>query len=233
MITVRKSHERGHAVHGWLDSWHSFSFADYYDENWMGFRSLRVINDDRIAPGHGFGMHPHRDMEILTYLVSGTLEHKDSMGNGRIIHPGEVQYMSAASGVYHSEFNPSPTDPCHLLQIWIEPETKGGEPRYADRSLDSVPPGTFQLIASKQGRLGSFSIRQDADLWSCSMLPGNTATHPLSQGRHAWLQVATGSVKVNGIALSQGDALAATDPASLDLTLAAQERSQVLLFDLA
>src|SRR3954454_4173420 len=164
MITTRKANERGHAEHGWLDSYHTFSFADYHDPRWMGFRSLRVINDDLVMPGMGFGTHPHRDMEIITYVLSGALEHKDSMGNGRIIRPGEVQYMSAGTGVQHSEFNPSKDEAVHLLQIWIQPETKGVTPRYAEKSLAEAPAGKLHLITSKTGRDGSIAIHQDADL---------------------------------------------------------------------
>jgi redox-sensitive bicupin YhaK (pirin superfamily) len=230
MITYRKANERGHAVHGWLDTWHTFSFSSYYDPAWMGFRSLRVINDDRIAPGHGFGTHGHNDMEILTYLISGELEHKDSLGNGRIIRPGEVQYMSAGSGVRHSEFNPSREHPCHLLQIWIEPDQKGGAPRYADRALGAVPSGQLQLIASKTGRDGSFAIHQNADLWLANLELGDTATHTLAGQRHAWIHVAEGEITLNGETLSSGDAAAVTDETFLRLH--ADKPSQVLLFDL-
>src|SRR3954452_3719023 len=155
MITLRKSNERGHAEHGWLDSYHTFSFADYHDPRWMGFRSLRVINDDLVMPGMGFGTHPHRDMEIITYVLSGALEHKDSMGNGRIIQTGDVQYMAAGSGVQHSEFNSSPDEAVHLLQIWIMPDSKGVKPRYEERSLKDVAPGSLHLVTSKTGRDGS------------------------------------------------------------------------------
>lgn len=230
MITYRKANERGHAVHGWLDTWHTFSFASYYDPAWMGFRTLRVINDDQIAPGHGFGTHGHSDMEILTYLISGELEHKDSLGNGRIIRPGEVQYMSAGSGVRHSEFNPSKETPSHLLQIWIEPDQKGGAPRYADRSLKTVPSGQLQLIASKSGRDGSFAIHQDADLWLAKLEPGDTAMHSLAPGRHAWIHVAEGEVTLNGESLSSGDAAAVSEECSVQLL--ASKASQILLFDL-
>jgi redox-sensitive bicupin YhaK (pirin superfamily) len=230
MLRIRSANQRGHANHGWLDSWHTFSFADYFDPEWMGFRCLRVINDDRIAPGMGFPMHPHRDMEILTYLLSGELEHRDSLGNGRIIRPGEVQYMSAGSGVRHSEFNPSSTAETHLLQIWITPNQTGLPPRYADRSLAAVPPGTPQLLASESGRANSFAIRQDADLWAGHFAPGNHCVHPLAPGRFAWLHVARGHLMVNGVPLGEGDAAAVSEEPSLDLL--ASDDATLLLFDL-
>src|SRR6185436_1960548 len=173
MMKIRKANERGHANHGWLDTYHTFSFADYYDPKWMGYRSLRVINDDLVMPGNGFGMHPHRDMEIITYILSGQLEHKDSMGNGRVIRAGEVQYMAAGTGVRHSEFNPSTDEAVHLLQIWIEPDRKGVAPRYAEKSLANAPAGKLQLVTSKAGRDGSIAIHQDADLWLAKLDAGN------------------------------------------------------------
>ncbi|MEK0445125.1 MAG: hypothetical protein RLZZ399_446 [Verrucomicrobiota bacterium] len=230
MLIPRKSEERGHANHGWLETWHTFSFADYYNPAWMGFRCLRVINDDRIAPGTGFGTHGHRDMEILTYLLSGTLEHRDSMGNGRVIRPGEVQYMSAGSGVRHSEFNPSQTEPTHLLQIWIAPDQNGTTPRYADRALAQVEPGTLQLIASKSGRDGSFAIHQNADLWVGRFEPGQQTTHPIAAGRHAWFHVAQGAGSLNGIPLASGDAVGVSEESAL--TWQSTEPTQILLFDL-
>src|SRR5437867_9280572 len=169
MMKIRKANQRGHAEHGWLDSYHTFSFADYYDPQWMGFRSLRVINDDLVMPGMGFGTHPHRDMEIITYILSGALEHKDSMGNGRVIRAGEVQYMAAGTGVQHSEFNPSKDEAAHFLQIWILPERRGIKPRYAEKSLVNVPAGRFNLVASTTGREGSLAINQDADLYVAKM----------------------------------------------------------------
>jgi quercetin 2,3-dioxygenase len=229
MITLRPATARGHANHGWLDTWHTFSFADYYDPQWMGFRSLRVINDDRVAPGMGFGTHPHRDMEIITYVIKGELEHKDSMGNGRIIRAGEVQYMAAGTGVRHSEFNPSKSDWVHLLQIWIQPDKQGVSPRYADRALDMEDEG-FQLVASREGRDGSFSIHQDTDLWLGRFEPGTRATHQLAPGRHAWLHVAEGEILLDGIQLASGDAIAVSEQSSLEFL--AQKTSQVLLFDL-
>jgi hypothetical protein len=230
MMTVRRSEERGHANHGWLDTRFTFSFADYYDPRFMGFRSLRVINDDRISPGAGFDMHPHRDMEIITVVLDGALEHKDSMGNGRTIRPGEVQYMSAGTGVLHSEFNPSSTEPVHLLQVWILPDRKGARPSYSDRSFATAPAGRFNLIASKTGRDGSIAIQQDADLLVAKLAGGEQLTHPLRPGRHAWLHVAEGEATVNGQLLKAGDAIALSEEPSV--TVGASKPGQVLLFDL-
>ena len=229
-MIIRKASERGHASHGWLDTWHSFSFADYHDPRWMGFRSLRVINDDLVMPGMGFGTHPHRDMEIITYILSGSLEHKDSMGNGRIIQAGEVQYMSAGSGVQHSEFNPSKDEAVHLLQIWIQPDSKGLAPRYAEKSFTNVPAGALHLVTSKTGRDGSVAIRQDADLWLAKLGAGGNVTHQLAAGRHAWIHVAEGQVTLNGKTLNAGDAGIVDEAVSLDVN--ASKPSQVLLFDL-
>src|SRR5579864_8192344 len=177
MMTILKANERGHANHGWLDSYHTFSFADYHDPQWMGYRSLRVINDDLVMPGMGFGTHPHRDMEIITYILSGALEHKDSMGNGRVIRPGEVQYMAAGTGVRHSEFNPAKDEAVHLLQIWIVPDQTGVKPRYAEKSLQKAPGGKLNLVTSKTGRDNSIAIHQDADLWIAKLGPGEHAVH--------------------------------------------------------
>jgi len=230
MMKIRKANERGHAEHGWLDTYHTFSFADYYDPHWMGFHSLRVINDDLVMPGMGFGTHPHRDMEIITYILSGALEHKDSMGNGRVIRPGEVQYMSAGSGVQHSEFNPSKDEAVHLLQIWIQPDRKGVAPRYAEKSLADAPTGTLRLATSKTGRDGSMAIQQDADLWLAKLKAGDHTSHSLAKGRHAWIHVAEGEISLNGKRLQGGDAAAVSDDGALEL--AASKASQVLLFDL-
>jgi len=230
MKMIRRSNERGHAEHGWLDSYHTFSFADYYDPNWMGFRSLRVINDDLVLPGEGFGTHPHRDMEIITYVLSGALEHKDSMGNGRIIRPGEVQYMAAGSGIQHSEFNPSKDEAVHLLQIWIVPDRKGLKPRYAEKSLVNAPRGQFNLAVSKSGRDGSVAINQDAELYVAKLDAGNEASHTLKSDRHAWVHVAEGEVKLDGDTLKAGDAAAITGESKVELV--ASKPSQVLLFDL-
>ncbi len=230
MMTIRRANERGHAEHGWLDTYHTFSFADYYDPRWMGYRTLRVINDDLVMPGKGFGMHPHRDMEIVTYILSGQLEHKDSMGNGRVIRPGELQYMSAGTGVLHSEFNPSSEEAVRLLQIWILPDTKGLKPRYAEKSLKNAPSGQLHLMTSKTGRDGSMAIRQDADLWLAKLDAGQTVSHSLEKNRHAWTHVAEGEVVLNGKTLSTGDAAAVSGESNLQLS--ANKPSQVLLFDL-
>jgi redox-sensitive bicupin YhaK (pirin superfamily) len=230
MITLRKANDRGHASHGWLDSYHTFSFADYYDSQWMGFRSLRVINDDLVMPHGGFGQHSHRDMEIITYILSGQLAHRDSMGNGRIIKPGEFQYMSAGSGVMHSEQNPSGTEAVHFLQIWIQPDAKGVAPRYEEKSLSSAASGAFHLVTSKTGREGSIVIQQDADLWLAKLDVEQTAKHSLASGRHAWVHIAEGEVTLNGHSLTSGDAAAVTGESTLELT--ASKPSQVLLFDL-
>jgi redox-sensitive bicupin YhaK (pirin superfamily) len=229
-MKIRRSTERGHASHGWLESYHTFSFADYYDPEWTGFRSLRVINDDLVMPGMGFGTHPHRDMEIITYILSGALEHKDSMGNGRIIRPGEVQYMSAGTGVQHSEFNPSRDEPVHLLQIWIQPDRKGVPPRYEEKSFSGATAGAFHLAANKTGRDGSIAIHQDADLWLAKLNAGDSVAHTLRSGRHGWLHLAEGEAELNGTKLSGGDAAAITNDHELKITGLAP--AQVLLFDL-
>jgi redox-sensitive bicupin YhaK (pirin superfamily) len=230
MINIRKSNERGHAEHGWLDSYHTFSFADYHDPNWMGYRSLRVINDDLIMPGGGFGTHPHRDMEIISYVVSGALQHKDSMGNGRVIKPGEFQYMAAGSGVQHSEYNPSRTEATRLLQIWIQPDAKGVKPRYAERNLAKAETGKLHLVASKTGRDGSMEIHQDADLLLARLEPGQNVNHTLAAKRAAFVHIAEGEVTINGKTLSVGDAAAVSEEGKLEI--AATKASQVLLFDL-
>ena len=230
MMTLRKAGDRGHADHGWLDTYHTFSFAGYYDPAHLGFRALRVINDDKVAPGAGFGTHPHRDMEIITYVLSGALEHKDSMGNGRIIRSGEVQYMAAGTGVQHSEFNPSDREPVHLLQIWIQPDRKGAKPRYEEKSLAKARAGKLHLVASKTGRDDSIAINQDADLYVARLTPGDKVIQELRPQRHAWLHVARGEVNVNGQVLNSGDAVALSDEPRLEL--ATTQDSQVLLFDL-
>jgi redox-sensitive bicupin YhaK (pirin superfamily) len=230
MIITRKANERGHAEHGWLDSYHTFSFADYHDPKWMGFRSLRVINDDLVLPHAGFGMHPHRDMEIITYILSGQLAHQDSMGNGRTITPGEFQYMSAGTGVFHSEQNPSGTEAVHLLQIWIQPDAKGVTPHYAEKSMKEAETGKLHLITSKGGRDGSIAIQQDADLYLAKLEANQDVTHTLAPGRNAWLHVAEGEVTLNGQTLSGGDAVAVAEESTLNLR--GNKASQVLLFDL-
>ncbi|MSU61280.1 MAG: pirin family protein [Pedosphaera sp.] len=230
MIKIRKSTERGHAGHGWLDTYHTFSFADYHDPQWMGFRSLRVINEDFVMPGMGFGTHPHRDMEIITYILSGSLEHKDSMGNGRVIRAGEVQHMSAGTGVHHSEFNPSKDEAVHLLQIWILPDCKGVTPRYAEKSFVNVAAGTLHLVASKTGRDDSIAIHQDADLWLAKLEMGNHVRHDLQSGRHAWIHVAEGELALNGERLMAGDAAGVSNEPLLEL--GASKQAQILMFDL-
>jgi redox-sensitive bicupin YhaK (pirin superfamily) len=230
-MKLRRGNERGYAGHGWLDTYHTFSFADYYDPQWMGFRSLRVINDDRVMPGKGFGTHPHRDMEIITYVLSGSLEHGDSLGNGRVIQAGDVQYMAAGTGVRHSEFNPTKDEAVHLLQIWIQPDRKGVAPHYAEKSFQSAATGKLHLVTSKSGRDGSIAIHQDADLWLAKLETGNRVSHELAPGRHAWVHVAEGEVTINGIALQTGDAAAFAEPVVVELTVA--NSAQVLLFDLS
>ena len=230
MMTIRKADERGHADHGWLNTYHTFSFADYHDPQHIGFRSLRVINDDTVAAGQGFGTHGHRDMEIITYVLSGALEHKDSMGNGRIIRPGEFQYMAAGTGITHSEFNPLPDQTSHFLQVWIVPNRRGHEPRYAEKSCNGAT-GELRLIVSGDGRDGSIQINQDADLWLAKLQTGDLISHSLRRGRHAWLHIAEGEVEVNGHPLATGDGAAVSD--EIALSLKAHQPSQVLLFDLS
>ena len=231
MIRIRRSEERGHANHGWLDTYHTFSFADYHDPQHMGFHSLRVINEDMVAGGGGFDTHPHRDMEIITVVLSGALEHKDSMGNGSVIRPGQIQYMAAGTGVRHSEFNHSSTEPVHLLQIWIMPDMRGAAPRYAEKSFAEIRPGALALIASKTGRDGSIAINQDADVFVGKLAHGSNATHTIASGRGMWIQVAQGDVTLNGERLRAGDGAAVTSEPAVKLTAAAD--AQVLLFDLA
>jgi redox-sensitive bicupin YhaK (pirin superfamily) len=230
MMTIRKANERGHADHGWLNSYHTFSFANYYDPNWMGFRTLRVINDDIVAPGAGFGEHPHRDMEIISYVLEGALEHRDSMGNGRIIKPGEFQYMAAGTGVLHSEYNPSKQSPVHFLQIWIQPDKTGAKPAYGEKAYASAAPGRWNLVASKSGRAGSLRINQDTDLWLARFSSGESLTHELTPGRHVWIHVAEGCVELNGNPLAAGDGVAISQESKLEL--AGKGQAQVLLFDL-
>ena len=229
-MTIRKANERGHADHGWLNSYHTFSFANYYDPKWMGFRNLRVINDDTVAPGAGFGEHPHRDMEIISYVLDGALEHRDSMGNGRVINPGEFQYMAAGTGVVHSEYNPSKRDPVHFLQIWIQPDATGTKPAYGEKAYSSAAPGRLNLVASNSGRDGSLRINQDADLWLAKFSDSEALTYELKPERHAWVHVAEGSVELNGQKLSAGDGAAISQESRLQL--AGRGKAQVLLFDL-
>ncbi len=235
MITLRPANQRGHANHGWLDTYHTFSFANYYDPRHMGFRALRVINEDRIEAGGGFGMHPHRDMEIITYVLEGALAHKDSMGNGSTIRPGEVQRMSAGTGVRHSEFNHSPNELVHLLQIWIEPNAHGFPPSYEQKTFASEEKrGKLRLIASTDGSQGSVTIHQDARVHASLLKNGEKLAYELHPGRHAWLQVIRGSVELNGTALQAGDGAAVSDETRLEIEGSnPQGESELLLFDLA
>jgi redox-sensitive bicupin YhaK (pirin superfamily) len=231
MIQVRKAAERGHFGHGWLDTYHTFSFADYFDPAHMGFRSLRVINEDRVQPGQGFGMHGHRDMEIITYVLEGALEHRDSLGNGSVLRPGELQHMTAGTGVRHSEFNPSEREQVHLYQIWIIPERQGLRPSYEQRGFPHEErQGRLRLVASPDGRDGSLAIRQDAEIYLSSLGETEQVTHKLEPGRHAWLQVLRGAVQVNGFSLVAGDGVAVSDEPTL--AAGATEPSEIMLFDL-
>ena len=232
MIQIRGAEERGHAEHGWLDSWHTFSFADYYDPGHMGFGALRVINEDRVQPGRGFGTHSHRDMEIISYVLEGELEHKDSMGTSSIIRPGEVQRMSAGTGVTHSEFNASRSELVHFLQIWILPERPGGKPGYEQKAFpEAERKGKLRLVASPDGRDGSVTIRQDVTLHTALLCTGEALRHALEPGRHAWVHVARGQVEIGGEQLEAGDAAAISDARGLELS--GRDASEVLLFDLA
>jgi quercetin 2,3-dioxygenase len=232
MLQIRSRNQRGHFDHGWLDTFHTFSFADYYDPDHMGFRSLRVINEDRVAPGQGFGMHGHRDMEIVTIVLEGALEHRDNLGNGEVLRPGEVQRMSAGTGIRHSEFNPSANEPVHLYQIWLLPDQKGLRPSYEQKALDPAKKhNRFQLVAAPDGRDGALTIHQDAELFLANLTDGAAVTHALRPGRAGWLQVLRGNVTVGGQALAAGDGVAVVDESTL--TAAARGDADVLLFDLA
>lgn len=232
MLTLRKSNDRGHADHGWLNSYHTFSFANYYDPAYMGFRTLRVINDDRVAGGGGFAPHSHRDMEIITYVLEGELEHKDSMGNQAVIRPGEVQRMTAGTGVTHSEYNASKTDAVHLLQIWVLPERSGLTPGYEQKFYTPEEKrGQLRLIASQDGRDGSVRVHQDLSLYATVLGKGEKVTHEVGQNRHLWVQVARGTAIVNGEVLHAGDAAAIE--AEPSLAIIGQESAEVLVFDLA
>ena len=230
MMNIRKSGERGHANHGWLDSYHTFSFADYYDPAHTNFRSLRVINEDFIAPSKGFGMHPHSDMEIVTYIVKGALQHRDSMGNSAVMRAGDIQRISAGSGILHSEFNASPSEPVHLLQIWLMPDERGVKPGYVEKSFAKAAAGKLHLATSKAGRDGSIPIHQDADLYFSRLEAGQKTELELRPGRHAWLQLIEGELDVNGTRLQAGDAagISKTDA----VTLTAIDPAHLLLFDL-
>lgn len=232
MIRVRKAAERGHFNHGWLDTFHTFSFSDYYDPAQMGFRSLRVINEDRVQPGKGFGMHGHRDMEIITCVLEGALEHKDSLGNGSIIRPGDLQHMTAGTGVRHSEFNPSVDEAVHLYQIWLLPQRAGLPPAYDQRALnEDERRGRLRLVASPDGAHGSLTIRQDARLYLSSLNASQSVSHEIQTERHAWLQVLRGRVSVNGRLLETSDGLAISD--ERHLTVVGEQAAEVMLFDLA
>jgi redox-sensitive bicupin YhaK (pirin superfamily) len=232
MITIRPANERGGGNHGWLNTKHTFSFADFWDPKWMGFRSLRVINEDRVAPNTGFPTHPHRDMEIITYVLAGKLEHKDSLGTGSVILPGDGQRMSAGSGIRHSEFNPSPNESVHFLQIWIHPEKAAIPPSYEQKSFpEAEKRGKLRTIASQDGKDGSVKINQDASLYVSLLKPAEEVNHEFAAGRFGWLQVARGAVELNGKKLIQGDGAAISDEKTL--TIKGAEDSEVLLFDLA
>jgi len=232
MTTIRRSNERGGGDYGWLKTHHTFSFNDYRDEQWMGFRSLRVINEDFVAPGGGFPTHPHRDMEIITYILSGKLEHKDSFGSGSVILPGDGQRMTAGRGIRHSEFNPSKTEAAHLLQIWILPDKQGHEPSYEQKSFSEAEKrGKLRLIASNEGAEGSVKINQDAKLFVSLLSPGEEVKHALGAKRHAWVQVAKGEIELNGEKLYQGDGAAVSDEDGLRIK--GTKEAEVLLFDLA
>jgi redox-sensitive bicupin YhaK (pirin superfamily) len=232
MIRIRKAADRGHFDHGWLDTYHSFSFGDYYDPAHSAFRSLRVINDDRVQPGRGFGMHGHRDMEIVTYVLDGALQHRDSLGNGSIIKAGELQHMTAGTGVRHSEFNPSESEWVHLYQIWLLPDRQGLRPGYQQLAVgEDEKRGRFRLVASPDGADGSLTIHQDARLYLASLAPGTGASHEIEPGRAAWLQVLRGSVHFLGNDLSAGDGAAVTDESAVSVQ--ATVPSEMLLFNLA
>lgn len=232
MITLRPSNERGLTDIGWLESRHSFSFGGYYDPAHMAFRSLRVINDDKVAGGMGFGTHPHRDMEIVTYVISGAVAHKDSLGHGATVKRGDVQMMSAGTGIRHSEFNPSETEPTHFLQIWIEPAKHGVAPRYEQAYVsDDAKRGALRLVASPDGAEGSLTIGQDARLFATLLGDGQEVSHAFAAGRHGWVQVAKGSVELNGKTLAEGDGASISNEAAI--TLRGVQGAEVLLFDLA
>ena len=232
MITVRRSDERGHADHGWLKSHHTFSFASYQDPEHMGFRSLRVVNEDRVAAGQGFGTHGHRDMEIVSYVLDGELEHKDSMGNGEVLRPGEFQRISAGTGIEHSEFNPSKENATHFYQIWLRPEQKGIEPSYEQKAFEPADRANrLQLVASRDGQDGSLVVHQDAKIFLTDLSDGQEVVYPIATGRHAWVQVLRGNASVNGEALAVGDAAAISDEAVLHVS--SNDLAELMIFDLA
>jgi len=231
MIVKRPSNERGHANFGWLDSYHSFSFANYYDPQHMSFRSLRVINEDRVAGGGGFDTHPHRDMEIVTYVLSGALQHRDSLGNSEIIKAGDVQRMTAGAGIQHSEFNYSPIEPVHLLQIWLMPEKKGLRPGYEQKSILGLQPGAWSTVAAQNPTEGTLKIHQDVTLSAGKLTPEKSLNYTLASGRHAWVQVVEGPVTLNGVTLESGDGAAVSD--EKELAFSTSSKGHLLLFDLA
>jgi quercetin 2,3-dioxygenase len=231
MIKKRAANERGGGDHGWLNTRHTFSFSDYYDEAHMGFHSLRVMNEDRVGPGQGFGMHGHQDMEIISYVLEGELGHKDSLGHGAVLRPGEFQCMTAGTGIRHSEFNPSATEPVHFYQIWILPDRAGHQPNYDQRSFpEAERQGKLRLVASPDGRENSLTIHQDAEVYLSSLARGEQVTHTLGAGRSAWLQILRGSVQLNGIALEAGDGAAISEETAQ--TVRAAGPAEVMLFDL-
>ncbi len=232
MMQIRKANERGHADHGWLNAYHTFSFSSYRDPRYMGFRSLRVMNEDRVAPGQGFGTHPHQDMEIVTYVLEGALEHKDSMGNGEVLRPGEFQRMSAGTGITHSEFNPSESESVHLYQIWLYPDRKGLDPSYEQkRFTEAEQRDQLRLVASPTAENGSLLIHQDARIFLSQITKGRQVVHETVPGRHAWLQVLRGSVLLNGVDLQTSDGAAVSDETRL--TIQATSDAEIMLFDLA
>jgi redox-sensitive bicupin YhaK (pirin superfamily) len=232
MITLRSANDRGHAYFGWLDSRHTFSFGSYYDPNHMGFRALRVINEDRVSPGSGFDTHPHRDMEILTYILSGSLTHRDSMGNTATIAANEVQRITAGTGITHSEFNSSDKEPVHFLQIWIMPEERGLRPSYQERSFPAeTRQGQWRQIAGRSEKDGAVTIHQDVDLYATLLTPGEVRSFTLRPERYAWVQVTQGKISLNGLSLEAGDGAAISDETQLDIQ--AHSDAEVLLFDLA
>ena len=234
MVQIRRSGDRGHYDHGWLDTRHTFSFADYHDPRFMGFRSLRVLNEDRVAPGQGFGTHGHRDMEIVSYVLDGALAHKDSMGNGSTIVPGDVQYMSAGTGVRHSEYNASPTEPVHFVQIWIEPDAADQPPRYGQKRFDdAAKAGRLALVASGSGADGSIPIRADVRLYASLLKPEESAALSIAPGRHLWVQALKGALDVNGNRIAAGDGLAASRETEFQFKAAGDSPAEFLVFDLA
>jgi hypothetical protein len=232
MLQFRKADQRGHADHGWLNTFHTFSFAGYRDPQHMGFRSLRVMNEDRVAPSEGFGTHSHQNMEIISYVLSGSLEHKDSMGNGEVLRPGEFQRISAGSGITHSEFNPSSTEPVHFYQIWLLPNVSNSDPSYEQKEFtDTEKIGRLRLVASPKGRDGSLSIHQDANVYLSLVSHADEIVYSLQPGRHAWLQVLSGQLMVNDYSLSTSDGVAISDEPTI--TIKGTEDSEFMLFDLA